>query len=565
MRAARRSRQRGQVALLSVIFALRLRASGVTPPRSALLDGSARDRDPKATPDQKCNLLGRGGGLTHHRLLHDRQVDDGRQHAEQDREPPHDIVGAGLHIRDAAQPHAEEAADLVAEECEASERREPARPEHHRDDPVGRRHGRKPKQPHGRAEQNRRGRRDGECDEHEHRGCACKIDERQQVAFGHHVAKPARGERAEYVEQADGGDSPAADLRGQPAVDQERRHVHGDEGELEAAGEIAEHEQHIGAVADRLAQGLAERLLRPARGRARARGNGRECERGRQHQQHARGKHQERVLPAERAHQKDCERRIEKLPERAGRGAGAEADQPPVLGQELAERREHDGERAAREAEADEHAGGEIEHAGRARLRHQREPERIENGAAAQHTQRAEAVGEGARERLADAPEQILKRDGEPEYAAIPAVDLRHRREEQAERRAWPEAQHGDQAAAQHDHERRSPAEGREALPRGRCNSHVLNPGLNTTASRTKPPWDAKSPTTKTAATASQPRRGPIRYAREAPTIPSLPAFTASLPLPQTNLAHLCLRSMHGSRSRVGWKSSDQDLHLFCS
>ena len=36
------------------------------------------------------------------------------------------------------------------------------------------------------------------------------------------------------------------------AVDEIGRHVHGDEGELEAAGEVAENQQHVGAMADRL-------------------------------------------------------------------------------------------------------------------------------------------------------------------------------------------------------------------------------------------------------------------------------------------------------------------------
>ena len=47
-------------------------------------------------------------------------------------------------------------------------------------------------------------------------------------------------------------------------VDQIGRQMHGDERDVEAAGEEAEHEQHVGAVAEGFAERLAERL-RPHR------------------------------------------------------------------------------------------------------------------------------------------------------------------------------------------------------------------------------------------------------------------------------------------------------------
>ena len=43
-------------------------------------------------------------------------------------------------------------------------------------------------------------------------------------------------------------------------------------------------------------------------------------------------------------------------------------------------------------------------------------------------------------ERLADAPEQILQREREGEDVAAPVIGVRQRREEEAERRARPEA-----------------------------------------------------------------------------------------------------------------------------
>src|ERR1700716_2123725 len=72
--------------------------------------------------------VGRSGGRdgeTLHRLLHDRQIDHSRKHAEQDREPPDEVIGAGALERKAAEQDAEEAADLMAEEGEPVEHAAP--------------------------------------------------------------------------------------------------------------------------------------------------------------------------------------------------------------------------------------------------------------------------------------------------------------------------------------------------------------------------------------------------------------------------------------------------------
>src|SRR5690606_16349706 len=59
------------------------------------------------------------------RLLDDRQVDERGEHAEVHRKPPYEIVGAVDLEGEAAEIDAEEAADLMAEEHEAVEHREP--------------------------------------------------------------------------------------------------------------------------------------------------------------------------------------------------------------------------------------------------------------------------------------------------------------------------------------------------------------------------------------------------------------------------------------------------------
>ena len=149
--------------------------------------------------------------------------------------------------------------------------------------------------------------------------------------------------------------------------------MHGDEGELEAAGEEAEHQQNIGAMAERLRQRGLERLL--VRGRRircrRSRRRRRDRERERHDQEHQQSEHRQRRLPAEIVDHRDAERREQELPERAGRGAGAERKAALLGRQQLAERRQHQVERTAGQTEADQDAGAEIERKRRRRIAHQ--------------------------------------------------------------------------------------------------------------------------------------------------------------------------------------------------
>ena len=146
--------------------------------------------------------------------------------------------------------------------------------------------------------------------------------------------------------------------------------MHGDEGQLKAAGEEAEHQQHIGAMAERFRQRRLERLLVRGRHIRRCRGRGRERERQRHDQQHQTGEYHQRRLPAEIVDQRHAERREQELAERSGRSAGAERDAAPLRRQQLAECGQHQIERAAGQAEADQDAGAEIERQRRRRVAH---------------------------------------------------------------------------------------------------------------------------------------------------------------------------------------------------
>jgi hypothetical protein len=91
-------------------------------------------------------------------------------------------------------------------------------------------------------------------------------------------------------------------------------------------------------------------------------------------------------------------------------------------------------------------------------MRHQRQTERVEQRAGAQHPDGAEAIGDDAAKRLADAPQQILQGERESKDVAAPMMRGRHRREKEAERRARAESDDGDQTAAADDQRRRAPA-----------------------------------------------------------------------------------------------------------
>ena len=86
-----------------------------------------------------------------HRLLDDWQVDQRRREAERDAEPPDHVVRASRFVERAAEIDAERAADLMAQEGDADQHREPARAEHHGHQRGSRRHRRQPQQTGDRA------------------------------------------------------------------------------------------------------------------------------------------------------------------------------------------------------------------------------------------------------------------------------------------------------------------------------------------------------------------------------------------------------------------------------
>src|SRR5258707_13372459 len=94
------------------------------------------------------------------------------------------------------------------------------------------------------------------------------------------------------------------------------RRIGHDEGELETAGEEAQHKQHVAPVAEGFDERLTRRL-RPCGCGSRCRLRRRKREGQRQHQKDRSGKDEQRGLPGERMDQRGREWRIEELAERA--------------------------------------------------------------------------------------------------------------------------------------------------------------------------------------------------------------------------------------------------------
>ncbi|MEH2625071.1 hypothetical protein V1292_003126 [Bradyrhizobium sp. AZCC 1719] len=140
-------------------------------------------------------------------------------------------------------------------------------------------------------------------------------------------------------EQADRRNHPAAGGCGNAAIDEIGRQMYGDEGELEAAREEAEHQQHVGAMTERFRQRGLEGLLLGGRRIGRCCGWWR-CQRQRQRhdKEHQCRKYNERCLPAELIDNGHAEGSEQELAERTSSRAGAERETAPFRRQQLAER-----------------------------------------------------------------------------------------------------------------------------------------------------------------------------------------------------------------------------------
>ena len=94
--------------------------------------------------------------------------------------------------------------------------------------------------------------------ENENKDCerAQEVDRRKNVSLRHFVTEIACTDRAYDVEEADQPDGPCADIDTQTSIDEVSGQMDRDEEHLKAASEVAEDQQHVTFVSERLAQSL---------------------------------------------------------------------------------------------------------------------------------------------------------------------------------------------------------------------------------------------------------------------------------------------------------------------
>ena len=136
------------------------------------------------------------------------------------------------------------------------------------------------------------------------------------------------------------------------------------------------------------------------------------------------------------------------MPAEPAARADAEDDRALLRRGVAREGRQNDGEGTPRDREADQHAAADMQHGGCLRRRHHDHADGVQDGGEGQDPPGAEPVGDGAEDRLADAPEQVLDRHGEREGRAVPAALGQQGQLEEAHGRAGAEVQRRDQAAA---------------------------------------------------------------------------------------------------------------------
>src|SRR5215471_1272615 len=134
-----------------------------------------------------CLTLGadslRTGGQSLDRPLPDRPIDQRRQHAQSDGDPPHGIVGLG-HVKDPPrEPYAQEGTDLMRQEDDAEQHRHPGRPEERCHKAAGERDGRQPQQPKQSADDDDRRGRHGQIEETKEQHGATQVDQAQALSL----------------------------------------------------------------------------------------------------------------------------------------------------------------------------------------------------------------------------------------------------------------------------------------------------------------------------------------------------------------------------------------------
>ena len=183
----------------------------------------------------------------------------GGHQAQADGAQPDHVVGTRGLEQPAAQPHAEEGAQLVAEKDEAEQGGDVAHAEDLRHQPIGQRRGAEPHQAHHGGKGVEREGAERQQHEQRHRGGAHQVDAGQQVFSAVPCTEQAAVVGAEDVGQRN--DRQGRHGVGGPhaLVQQVGRQMRGDKGELKATGQKTQVQEPEAAVAEGFAQCRGQR------------------------------------------------------------------------------------------------------------------------------------------------------------------------------------------------------------------------------------------------------------------------------------------------------------------
>ena len=223
--------------------------------------------------------------------------------------------------------------------------------------------------------------------------------------------------------------------------------MRGDEAKLIAAGEEAKEDQRIGRIAECLHQDRAHAFLKLRAAGTFGRAQHRQEEDGAKDDPREDDKDR---LPRKLRQQDLCQGRADDLPGRPRRRRDPQRERTVLVARGAADDRKDDAEPGPGDAEADEDLKHLMLHR-RHRARRQDKPGRIAERAKDDGQPVAPPFGDGAEDRLPDAPGQVLDRDGQRKLRPGPAEFLGDRDLEHAKARPDRETQHDDDGPADQD------------------------------------------------------------------------------------------------------------------
>ena len=221
--------------------------------------------------------------------------------------------------------------------------------------------------------------------------------------------------------------------------------MHADEHHLETADKKAERQQPESRMGTGFVQRFGEGLLM-AEDRQRF---VLEHAHQRHDQRHQQAQHQQCRGPAEPADQPQRAGQHGELAERTGGAGDAHAHAAFFRRHRAPDHAEDHRERGAGQSDTDQQTGTQGQGHRRVGQAHEHQTQGVQDAADQHHFRRAKAVGQGAGERLRQAPDQVLQGDGEGKDFTPPAELGTHRRQKQPEAMSHAQGQRQNQRTPQ--------------------------------------------------------------------------------------------------------------------